>query len=203
MSQATEMVHDAGGLVIADEVQAGLCRTGMWWGYEREGFLPDIVSMGKPLGAGVPVSAVVSSRSNVEQFRRNTRYFNTFASSPLQAAAGNAVLDVLESENLCEQSNYVGEWMLAQVTGLLKDHSSVGDVRGKGLFIAVEWVKDKESKQPDRDGALNVVESLKKAGFLIGAAGKFGNVLKLRPPLVFNKKNAQEFVSTLDQILQD
>ena len=202
MSQAAQLVRDAGGLVIADEVQAGLCRTGMWWGYEKEGFLPDIVSMGKPLGAGVPVAAVVSSRSNVEQFRRNTRYFNTFASSPLQAAAGNAVLDVLESENLCERSNLVGEWMLEQITVLLKDHPSVGDVRGKGLFIAIEWVKDRESKQPDREGALNVVEALKIDGFLIGAAGKFGNVLKLRPPLVFNKNNAQEFVASLEQILQ-
>ena len=201
MAQAAQLVRDAGGLVIADEVQAGLCRTGTWWGYEKEGFLPDIVSMGKPIGAGVPLSAVVSTRSIVELFRSKTRYFNTFASSPLQAAAGNAVLDVLESENLCEKSGLVGVRMLEQLSELLKDHPSVGDVRGKGLFVAIEWVKDKENKQPNREGALKVVESLKEAGFLIGAAGKFGNVLKLRPPLVFDEKNAREFVDTVKQIL--
>ena len=201
MAHATKMVHDAGGLVVADEVQAGVCRTGMWWGYEKEDFLPDIVSMGKPLGAGVPLSAVVSTRSIVELFRRKTRYFNTFASSPLQAAAGNAVLDVLESEDLCVQSNAVGERMLAQLNELLTGNPSVGDVRGKGLFVAIEWVKDRDSKEPDRNGALSVVESLKKEGFLIGAAGKFGNVLKLRPPLVFDEENAREFVSTFARIL--
>ena len=203
MAHATELVHDSGGLVIADEVQSGLCRTGMWWGYEKEGFVPDIVSMGKPLGAGVPLSAVASNRSNVELFRRKTRYFNTFASSPLQAAAGNAVLDVLESEDLCVRSKSVGEGMLNQLGESLNDNPSVGDVRGKGLFVAIEWVKDRESKEPDRNGALAVVEALKKEGYLIGAAGKFGNVLKLRPPLVFNEENARDFVATLEQILQD
>lgn len=201
MSQAAKVVHAAGGLVIADEVQSGLCRTGSWWGYEKEKFLPDIVSMGKPLGAGVPLSAVVSNRSNVELFRRKTRYFNTFASSPLQAAAGNAVLDVLESEDLCARSESVGEGMLDQLRELLSDNPSVGEVRGKGLFVAIEWVKDRTSKEPDRNGALNVVEALKKESFLIGAAGKFGNVLKLRPPLVFDEENAREFLETLKCIL--
>ncbi len=201
MSQAAKVVHAAGGLVIADEVQSGLCRTGSWWGYEKEKFLPDIVSMGKPLGAGVPLSAVVSNRSNVELFRRKTRYFNTFASSPLQAAAGNAVLDVLESEDLCGRSESVGEGMLDRLRELLNDNPSVGDVRGKGLFVAIEWVKDRTSKEPDRSGALNVVEALKKESYLIGAAGKFGNVLKLRPPLVFDKENAREFLETLKCIL--
>ncbi len=201
MARASKMVHAAGGLVIADEVQAGLCRTGTWWGYEKEEFQPDIVSMGKPIGAGVPLSAVVSNRSNVELFRRNTRYFNTFASSPLQAAAGNAVLDVLESEDLCARSGSVGEWMLGQLSELLTDNSSVGDVRGKGLFVAIEWVKDKAGKEPDRNGALGMVEALREEGYLIGAAGKFGNVLKLRPPLVFDEANARDFIATFERIL--
>lgn len=203
MSKAAEMVRKNGGLVIADEVQSGLCRTGVWWGYEKEGFLPDIVSMGKPLGAGVPLSAVVSSRTNVELFREKTRYFNTFASSPLQAAAGNAVLDVLEEEKLKERSASVGKWLLQRLCDLLNDNNNVGDVRGKGLFVAIEWVKDRDSKEPDRNGAVRVVEALKEGGYLIGAAGKFGNVLKLRPPLVFDEEDACDFLATLEHILQD
>ncbi len=196
MLEATDIVHKRGGLVIADEVQAGLCRTGDWWGYESEGFQPDIVSMGKPLGAGVPLAATASSRDIVESFRTKTRYFNTFASSPLQAAAGNAVMDVLNSEKLAENSANVGGWLKEQLSALLRDHPSVGQVRGRGLFIAIEWVKDQSTKEPDRKGALELVEKLKHERYLIGAAGKFGNVLKLRPPLVFNKQDATDFVAT-------
>ncbi|MCY3884538.1 MAG: aspartate aminotransferase family protein [Gammaproteobacteria bacterium] len=203
MSRATQMIREAGGLVIADEVQSGLCRTGMWWGYEKEGFLPDIVTMGKPLGAGVPLSAVVSSRPIVELFREKTRYFNTFASSPLQAAAGNSVLNILEDEDLGNRSRSVGEWLLRRLSESQNNHPNVGDVRGKGLFIAIEWVKDRESKEPDRNGALQVVETLKEEGYLIGAAGKYGNVLKLRPPLVFNEENASGFLATMERILHN
>ena len=201
MHRAAELVREAGGVVIADEVQAGLCRTGDWWGYETEDFRPDIVSMGKPLGAGIPLSATASSRKIVESFRQQTRYFNTFASSPLQAVAGNAVLDVLEAEDLATKSHEVGSWLLKHLQDLLNGHPSVGQVRGKGLFIAIEWVKDLASKEPDRAGALEMVELFKDRRYLIGAAGKFGNVLKLRPPLVFNQQDAQDLASTVEQIL--
>ena len=188
-------------MVIADEVQAGLCRTGDWWGYETERFQPDIISMGKPLGAGVPLSAVVSSLPIVESFRMNTRYFNTFASSPLQAAAGNAVLDVLESQQLVQNASLVGGFLATQLREMLQSHPSVGEVRDKGLFLAIEWVQDKTSKEPDRKGVLSLVEHLKQKGFLTGAAGKFGNVLKLRPPLVFSQKNAEDFLSAFAQVI--
>ena len=201
MQMATDIVHKHGGLVIADEVQAGLCRTGEWWGYESEGFCPDIVSMGKPLGAGIPLAATGASRAIVESFRKQTRYFNTFASSPLQAVAGTAVLDVLDSENLAENSTYVGNWLRQRLQELLGGHPSVGQVRGRGLFIAIEWVKDRITKESDRTGALEMVELLKRNGYLIGAAGQLGNVLKLRPPLVFNMQDAQEFVTTIKEIL--
>ena len=201
MLEATRLVHEAGGLVVADEVQAGLCRTGKWWGYETEGFLPDIVTMGKPLGAGVPLAATAASRALIEDFRQQTRYFNTFAASPLQGAAGNAVLDVLESEALHSNALIIGNWLVEELSRLLRGHPSVGQVRGKGLFVAVEWVKTLDSKQPDREGALRIVEALKKQGYLIGAAGKFGNVLKLRPPLVFDSNDAVRFVDTLENVL--
>ena len=200
MQMATDLVHEHGGLVIADEVQAGLCRTGEWWGYESEGFCPDIVSMGKPLGAGIPLAATAASRAIVESFRKQSRYFNTFASSPLQAVAGMAVLDVLDSEKLAENSTKVGKWLRRSLQEVLGDHPSVGQVRGRGLFIAIEWVKDRITKEPDRSGALQMVELLKANGYLIGAAGRLGNVLKLRPPLVFNMQDAQALVTTIKEI---
>lgn len=201
MAEATQLVREAGGLMIADEVQAGLGRTGHWWGYEAEGFQPDIVSMGKPIGAGVPLSAAAGSRDIVEKFRSSVGYFNTFASSPLQAAAGNAVLDVFEKENLRSESAAVGDYMREELTQLLAEHPAVGEVRGRGLFVAIEWVEDRETKQPDRSGARQMVESLKQKGFLIGSAGRFGNVLKIRPPLVFTRSHAEAFLQAFREVI--
>ena len=181
MRDAAELVRNAGGVVIADEVQAGLGRSGNWWGYEASDFIPDIVTMGKPLGAGVPLAATASSRDYVEKFRLGSGYFNTFASSPLQAAAGNAVLDVFESEQLVRNSAAVGAYLAGQLEAINRDVDQAGDTRHKGLFVAIEWVESRETKQPDRDGAVRVVNELKDRGFLIGNAGAFGNVLKLRP----------------------
>ena len=200
-SRAQELVHQAGGVVIADEVQAGLGRSGRWWGYETSGFQPDIVSMGKPLGAGVPLAATASSQDFVTQFRQKSGYFNTFASSPLQAAAGNAVLDVFERENLIENSKAVGSYLLNELQKFNTDIETVGDTRGVGLFIAIEMVQSRESKLPDRDLAVRIVNALKNKGFLIGNAGANGNVLKLRPPLVFAKENADEFLSAYKQVV--
>ena len=194
MDEAANLVREAGGLMIADEVQAGLGRSGNWWGYELSGFTPDIVSMGKPLGAGVPLAATAASRTLVEQFRTKSGYFNTFASSPLQAAAGNAVLDVFLSEQLVENAKSVGAYLWEELVAINRDLEHVGDTRQKGLFIGIEWVKSRDSKEPDRNGAVDVVNALKTRGFLIGNAGAFGNVLKLRPPLVFDRENADEFL---------
>ncbi|MCY4129420.1 MAG: aminotransferase class III-fold pyridoxal phosphate-dependent enzyme [Gammaproteobacteria bacterium] len=194
MRDAAEMVRNAGGVVIADEVQAGLGRSGNWWGYEASDFVPDIVTMGKPLGAGVPLAATASSREYVEKFRLGSGYFNTFASSPLQAAAGNAVLDVFESEQLVRNSAEVGAYLAGQLETINHRVDQVGDTRHKGLFVAIEWVESRETKKPDRDGAVRIVNELKDRGFLIGNAGAFGNVLKLRPPLVFAKEHADQFL---------
>lgn len=138
MPRAAEIVTEAGGLFIADEVQTGLCRSGRWWGYEVTGFIPDIVSMGKPLGNGFPLAGVIASEDLVNQFRASTRYFNTFASSPLQAAVGNAVLDVLEKEKLCENSADVGAYLRSRLAPLPARHDSIADIRGHGLFVGLE-----------------------------------------------------------------
>ena len=203
MRETSELVRNAGGVVIADEVQAGLGRSGNWWGYEESDFIPDIVTMGKPLGAGVPLAATASSREFVERFRLGSGYFNTFASSPLQAAAGNAVLDVFEEEQLIRNSATVGTYLADQLREINKDVEHVGDTRQKGLFIAIEWVESRESKRAYREGAIQVVNQLKDRGFLIGNAGAFGNVLKLRPPLVFQQEHADLFLSAYSDIVSN
>ncbi len=203
MTRAAEIVREAGGLFIADEVQAGLCRSGRWWGYEVMGFIPDIVSMGKPLGNGFPIAGVIAREELVNLFRASTRYFNTFASSPLQAEVGNAVLDVLEKEKLCESSANVGAYLLSRLESLPSRYDAIAEVRGHGLFIGLEWVSDRTAKTPDKSGAAEVANRLKDKGFLVANAGALGNVLKIRPPLVFTRQHADMFVNALDKVLQD
>ena len=200
LTSAARMVREAGGLVIADEVQAGLGRTGHWWGSEISGLEADIVVMGKPLGGGLPLAGAAASRALVENFRKHTGYFNTFASSPLQAAAGNAVLDVIETEHLCANAADVGAALLRGLKALQADCEAMGDVRGHGLFLGVDWVAKRTSKEPDRQGAARVVNAMKERGFLIGAAGAFGNVVKLRPPLVFAREHANAFLSAFAEV---
>ena len=151
MARAAQKVCDAGGVFIADEVQAGFCRSGRWWGYEVSDFVPDIVSMGKPMGNGLPLSGVVAPAALVDKFRKGAGYFNTFASSPLQAATGAAVLDVIESENLQKHVADVGAYLRDGIAAIECD--AIGDVRGHGLFIAIDWVSDREAKKPDPRGA--------------------------------------------------
>ena len=203
MAEAAQLVRAAGGLFIADEVQAGLGRTGQWWGYETQNVQPDIVVMGKPLGAGVPVAATAASRELVETFRRGSGYFNTFAASPLQAAAGNAVLNVIENERLCANVAAVGETLRNALGELQGGCAAMGDVRGHGLFIGIEWVQDQASKKPDRAGAVRVVHAMKDRGFLIGNAGAFGSVVKIRPPLVFSPADAAAFLAAFEDTLNE
>ena len=201
LPRAIEMVHDAGGLLICDEVQSGLCRTGKWWGYQDMGVQPDIVTMGKPIGAGVPLAGVAASQELVEQFRSETRYFNTFASSPLQAAAGNAVLDVIENEDIQESVQAVGVKFLEQLKQVQQEFEQIGDVRGIGLFIGMEWVTDRTSKEPDVEGARRIVDALKDKGFLISNAGAYSNMLKIRPPLVFQHSDSEAFLEAFKETL--
>ena len=203
MPRAAELVRQAGGLLISDEVQAGLCRPGRWWGYEVTGFVPDIASMGKPLGNGFPLAGVIAREELVNQFRASTRYFNTFASSPLQAEVGMALLDVLENENLCEKAAEVGSYLRDHLASLPERYEAVADVRGHGLFVGLEWVSDRAARTPDRRGAAEVANRLKDKGFLIVNMGALGNVLKIRPPLVFTRHHADLFLEALSEVLQE
>ncbi len=203
MARAAEMVREAGGLFICDEVQAGFARSGNWWGYETSGVTPDIVSMGKPMGNGLPLAGVVASRELVETFRDKTRYFNTFASSPLQAAVGEAVLGVIEDERLVESVADVGGYLIDNLRALQEGCEPMSDVRGHGLFIGMEWVTDRDSKSPDPDGADVIVNRLRRAGFLMGRAGEFGNVLKVRPPLVLMREQADMFLEAFEAAIAE
>jgi len=203
MALAAKAVREAGGLVIADEVQAGYGRTGRWWGYDLGGFTPDIVVTGKPMGAGLPLAAATASRAVVEGFRAQTRYFNTFASSPLQAAVGMAVLDVIEEEGLVENANAVGTGLKAALAARADAAPFIGEVRGAGLFIGIEMVVDRASKTPDRARAVAVVNRLKDKCFLTSNAGLHGNVVKIRPPLVFSQANAEAFLVAWDETIAE
>jgi len=202
MPRAAAMVREAGGLVIADEVQAGYARTGNWWGYEVTGFVPDVVVTGKPMGNGLPLAATAASRALIETFRTRTRYFNTFASSPLQAAVGMAVLDEIERRDLRSNVASVGAALKASLTQRKGASDTIGDVRGHGLFIGVEMVKPADGA-PDTDLAKRAINLLKDKGFLTSNAGVFGNVVKIRPPLTFSHENATEFLGAWDETVAE
>ncbi|MDA0366103.1 MAG: aspartate aminotransferase family protein [Chloroflexi bacterium] len=203
MAGAAQIVREAGGLFICDEVQAGFGRSGRWWGYEVMDCVPDIVVMGKPMGNGLPLAGVVARGELVNAFRRETRYFNTFASSPLQAAVGMAVIDVIEQEDLLARVGDVGEYMRTELRAMQDGCEPMADVRGHGLFIGVEWVSDRETEAPDVAGAQAVVEGMKRRGVLMGKAGAHGNVLKMRPPLVFEREHADRFLEAFRETIHE
>ena len=203
MREASELVRAAGGLIIADEVQAGYCRSGRWWGYETTGFAPDVVVTGKPMGNGLPLAATAASQKLIESFRAKTRYFNTFASSPLQAAVGMAVLDEIEEKRLRDHVANVGPALKHALAQRKPRWAAIGDVRGVGLFIGIEIVKDLVSLDPDAATAADICNRLKDKGFLTAPAGAFGNVVKIRPPLVFSQLDAEAFLVAFDAVMAD
>lgn len=199
MAKASDLVHQAGGLIISDEVQAGYCRSGKWWGYEISGLKPDIVVTGKPMGNGLPIAATAASKHLVDIFRAKTRYFNTFASSPLQAAVGNAVIDYIQRENLAESVASVGAHLKSELQK--RTNPKIGDIRGVGLFIGVEMIH--RDGTPDVETTIDVVNRLKEKGFLMSNAGIFKNVVKIRPPLVFKMEHAQAFLGAWDEVIYE
>jgi len=201
LEQATKIVRDAGGLIIADEVQAGFGRTGKMWGHQSTGFVPDIATMGKPMGNGHPLAGLVARDELVDRFREKDMYFNTFGGNPVSCAVGNAVLDVLENENLISNAASTGEYVLSGLRKLAKKHSIIGDVRGKGLFFGVDLVKDHISKEPAVEETRKLINDMKEHGILISSIGEFNNVLKIRPPLPFNKENAELLLEGINHCL--
>jgi len=203
MAEVTNLVHGKGGLVIADEVQAGYCRTGHWWGYEYSEFRPDIVVTGKPMGNGLPLAATATRKEFVDAFRAEKDYFNTCSATPLQAAVGMAVLDEIERLDLLRNAAEVGTRLTRELESRVDAHNSIGDVRGCGLFISVEMIKDAGTKEPDAELTMSLSDRLKDKGFLVSYSGKYNNVLKIRPPLVFSHENADDFLVAFDACMRE
>jgi 4-aminobutyrate aminotransferase-like enzyme len=201
LKAAVEIVHDAGGLFIADEVQPGFGRTGgQMWGFQRHDVVPDVVTMGKPMGNGFPMGGVVTRPEILTPFCAETGYFNTFGGNPVAAAAGLAVLDVIEDENLIHNAKDVGDYFRTGLRELSNRFPVIGDVRGAGLFTGVEFSVP-GTRTPDTDTATYVINAMKEHGVLIGAAGFHGNTLKVRPPLCFTRENADLFFDAMEKVL--
>ena len=197
-----EIIRAAGGLFVADEVQPGFGRMGNnFWGFEVDDFVPDIVTMGKPMGNGHPLAATVTRTDIVEQFSKKESYFNTFGGNPVSCAAGLAVLDVIENENLQQNALEVGQYLIDGLNDLALRHEGIGDIRGSGLFLAVDLVNDRETREPATEMASKIVNGLRDRGILTGLIGPGDNILKLRPPMVFSRDNSDYFLETVDEVL--
>jgi 4-aminobutyrate aminotransferase-like enzyme len=193
-------VREAGGLFIADEVQSGFGRSGThMWGHARHGIDPDIVTMGKPMGNGYPVAGVIVRRDIVARFGKDQRYFNTFGGNTVAIAAANAVLKTIREENLMDNAVKVGGMIRSGLNDIAKKYEQIADIRGTGLYLGVELVKDRLTKATDMDTALAVVNGLRERRVLISATGADANVLKIRPPLVFTPENADQLLDAVEK----
>jgi 4-aminobutyrate aminotransferase-like enzyme len=198
---AVAAIHTAGGLFIADEVQPGFGRTGdTMWGFQRHGVLPDMVSLGKPMGNGYPVAGLVIRPEVVAEFGAKARYFNTFGGNAVAAATALAVLEVVEGEQLQANAAKVGALFRHGLDDLASRHAALGKTRSAGLFLGTDIVD--ANGQPDGAKAGRIVNDLRAAGVLISATGKRGHVLKIRPPLVFSAENVAFFLDRLDGVLR-
>ena len=203
LKPAVEAIHAAGGLFVADEVQPGFGRTGeAMWGFERHGVRPDMVTIGKPMGNGYPMAGIVLRPEVVAEFGPRARYFNTFGGNPVAAAAGKAVLDTIREEGLQENALEVGRYLREGLESLTDRYHAIGDVRGAGLFVGVEIVADPAAKSPDATLTTRIVNGLRERHILISASGPRANVLKIRPPLVFSRENADMLVDGLADVLK-
>ncbi|MEM9603066.1 MAG: aminotransferase class III-fold pyridoxal phosphate-dependent enzyme [Pseudomonadota bacterium] len=202
LAPAVEHVHEAGGLVIADEVQPGFGRLGShFWGHQKAGIAPDIVTLGKPMGNGHPVAGVVTTIDTMTAFRESVRYFNTFGGNPVSCAAAEAVLDVLEAEGLVAQAHEVGNYARAGLRALADTHACIGDVRGAGLFFGAEMVLDRSAKTPATAFTDRVANAMRQEGVLLNKLGIHYNTLKIRPNLQFTRADADVLLDTLDRVL--
>jgi 4-aminobutyrate aminotransferase-like enzyme len=204
IAEAVEAVREAGGLFIADEVQAGLGRMGdALWGFQRHGVVPDIVTMGKPLGAGHPLAGLAVKPDVLATFGRECRYFNTFGGNPVSMAAGMAVMDVIEREGLMASAQRVGAHLRERIRDMASRHPLIGDVRGAGLFVGVELVTDRHAETPATAETVRVVNGMRERGVLLSGTGEHANILKIRPPLVFSEANADLLAETLEGVLRE
>lgn len=199
LAPAVAAIRAAGGLFIADEVQPGFGRTGShMWGFERHGLLPDMVSLGKPMGNGYPLAGLVLQPQVIAEFGAKARYFNTFGGNAVAAAVGLAVLDVIRDEGLMQNAATVGAAFAEGLRALSAKHETLGETRAAGLFLGSDILTD---GKPDATRAARIVNALRQERILISATGPEGHILKIRPPLPFSLENADLFLTTLDRVL--
>jgi 4-aminobutyrate aminotransferase-like enzyme/Ser/Thr protein kinase RdoA (MazF antagonist) len=204
LPEVYRLVRTAGGVCIADEVQVGFGRLGTkFWGFETQGVVPDIVVLGKPIGNAFPLAAVVTTEEIAASFANGMEFFSTFGGNPVACAVGLAVLDVLHDERLPERALRVGDHWIAALKKLQERRALIGDVRGSGLFLGIDFVRDAATREPATEEAGYVVNRLRERGILAGTDGPHHNVIKLRPPLIFAEADADLFVETLGSILQE
>ncbi|MCI0433975.1 MAG: aminotransferase class III-fold pyridoxal phosphate-dependent enzyme [Gemmatimonadetes bacterium] len=202
LAGAFRLVRENGGVCIADEVQTGLGRVGSrFWAFELDGALPDIVTVGKPIGNGHPLGAVITTREIADSFANGMEYFNTFGGNPVSVAAGAAVLDVIAEEGLQQNAQQIGAHLLEGLRALMDRHERIGDVRGAGLYIGVELVLDRGARTPAGAHASYVANRMREHGILLSTDGPDHNVLKIKPPLVFTAPDADRLIATLDRVL--
>jgi alanine-glyoxylate transaminase / (R)-3-amino-2-methylpropionate-pyruvate transaminase len=197
LKHAYEHVRAAGGVCIADEVQTGFGRTGThYWGFETQGVVPDIVTMAKGIGNGAPLGAVVTTPRIAATLAQRT-HFNTFGGNPVACAQGSAVLDVIEREKLQANARRIGNQILAGLECLKAKHSLIGDVRGRGLLLGIELVKDRATKEPATAECARVLESSREMGLLLGKGGLYGQTLRFSPPMCLHEKDADFLLDVL------
>ena len=201
---AHDAARRAGAVVIADEVQIGFGRVGSHlWGFETQGAVPDIITMGKPIGNGHPMAALVTTEEIAESFANGMEYFNTFGGNPVSCAVGLKVLEIIERDRLRQNAFEIGTQLLTRMRALMDRHEVIGDVRGLGLMLGIDLVKDRRTKEPATERTGRVVERCRELGVLMGTDGPYDNVIKLRPPLIFTRANADHLVQVLQQAFAD
>ena len=202
MKKAYKLVKANKGLCIADEVQIGFGRMGdVFWGFESQNVVPDIVSLGKSIGNGHPLSVVITTKEIADRFNNGMEYFNSYGGNPVSCAIGKAVLEIIEEEELQKNAREVGIRLLKMLQELKEKHEQIGDVRGKGLFLGVEIMEGSDYSQPSKEIATVIVNKMKDSGILLSTDGPDHNVIKIKPPMVFNFQNACQLAETLDRIL--
>ncbi|SDX90371.1 aspartate aminotransferase family protein [Citreimonas salinaria] len=204
LKPVAEVVREAGGLLICDEVQSGFGRTGThFWAHQKMGIVPDIVTLGKPMGNGHPVGGVVTRSEILATFRKGYRYFNTFGGNPVSCAAALAVLDEIEAEGLVENARKVGLYAGEQLERLRDKHEVIGDIRGSGLIFGAEMVLDRDSREPASDFTDRIINAMRHRGIIHSKLGRHKNTLKIRPPMPFSRENADLLFDTLDAVLAE
>jgi 4-aminobutyrate aminotransferase-like enzyme len=204
LAAAVDAMRAAGGLFIADEVQPGFGRTGdHMWGFQRHGVIPDLVTMGKPMGNGHPVSAVAARPALLETFAKQTRYFNTFGGNSVSCAVALAVLDVIEKEQLVVNAHASGAYLRAGISRLAPRYPWIREVRGAGLFVGVELAAHPTNRWPARQEAARIVNDLRHRGVLIGTTGRDSNILKIRPPLTISPGEVDVLLEALEASLSN